>query len=313
MKSLDNNIVLSYRDKEIDNILTKNYPEIPYTLHYNHNEESFVKLNRNFTVPHFPIHHDSDLETPAKAYLTSLKQLLNQILPLTGSIFKNLKYFFNQTDIFHPSLYQIYKYKEQLYLYLLRIDLLFKPGDGNIHETGNNDISNSYTTENLYLESDLIPITGYNSTNGNISSFSIEQNISNTWIGETGRGYTLEGIWIDQELTKYLSKLFLPKGKKSYPYYPFTCKYKTFCHTPADLSPAGIKKHLIYLHKARSFVLPILNEIQEELKEHNFSENLVFFHETKKLVPEFWNKAWTGLNVKTYLNKKEMKEFLVEF
>jgi len=313
MKTLVNNIVLSYKDKEIDTLLSKAYPEITYTLHYNHNEESFVKLNRNFTVPHFPIHHDSDLKTPEKAYLTSLKQLLNQILPITGSIFKNLKYFFNQTEVFHPCFYQIYKYKEQLYLYLLRIDLLFKPGDGNILEKGSNDISSSYITDNLYLESDLIPITGYDSMNGDISSFLIEQNISDTWIGETGRGYMLEGIWMDLELTKYLSKLFLPKGKKNYPYYPFTCKYRTFCHTPAELSPASIKKHLLYLHNARTFVLPILNEIQEELKEHSFSEDLVFFQEIKKTVPKFWNKVWTRLNVKTYLNKSEMKEFLVEF
>jgi len=313
MKTSINDIVISYTDNEIDDILTKEYPELPFTCHYNHNEESFVKLKTNFTVPHFPIHHDFDLKTPKQDYLTALKQLLNQILPYTGSIFKNLKYFFKQTEIFHPYFYQIYKYKEQLYLYLLRIDLLFKPGDGNILETGSNDVSNSYITDNLYLESDLIPITGYNSRDGNILNFSIEQNISDTWIGETGRGYMLEGIWMDLELTKYLSKLFLPKGQKTYPYYPFTCKYRTFCHTPANLSSGSIKKHLLYLHSARQFILPILNEIQEELKENSFSEDLAFYQETKKKIPEFWNKVWTGLKISTYLNKMDMKEFLVEF
>ena len=313
MKTTVNNIVVSYTDNEIDNILTKEYPEVPFSCHYNHNEESFVNLKTYFTVPHFPIHHDSDIKIPEQDYLSALKQLLKQIIPYTGSIFNNLKYFFNQSDIFHPYFYQIYKYKEQLYLYLLRIDLIFKPGDGNILKTGSNDISNSYTSDNLYLESDLIPITAYNFRDGNISDFSIEQNISDTWIGETGRGYMLEGIWMDRELTKYLSKLFLPKNKKTYPYYPFTCKYRTFCHTPANLSTAGIKKHLLYLHSAKNFILPILNEIQEELRENSFSEELPFYRETKKRVPVFWNKIWSDLNISTYLNKKDMKEFLVEF
>jgi len=313
MKTTITNISISYRSKKIDTILAVKSKKDKFTNHYNQNEEFFIKLETEFIVPNFPIHHDSDKKTPEKTYLDALEKLMTQIIPYTSSIFSKMTYFFDQTEVFHPCFYQIYKYKEQLYLYLIRLDILFKPSDGTIIESGSNDVTNSYKTSHLYLESDLIPITGYNSENGKINGFNIEQNISDTWIGESGRGYMLEGIWMDLELTKYLSKLFLPEGKNSYPYYPFTCKYKTFCHTLADLSVEGRKKHLLYLHTARTYVLPLLDEIQEELKKERFSINLQSFIKLRKKVPEFWNKVWKDLNIKTYLNSKDMKEFLVEF
>ncbi len=308
-----NNIAISYTSKQIDNILAVESKPDNYTNHFNQNEDFFIKLDTYFTVPSFPIHHDSSKAAPKKAYLDALENLMKQIIPYTSSIFSNLTYFFDQTEIFHPFFYQVYKYKEQLYLYLIRLDLLFKPGDGTIVEPGSNDITNVYKTRHLYLESDLIPITGYSSGNGKITGFNIEQIISDTWIGESGRGYLLEGIWMDVELTKYFSRLFLPIGKKTYPYYPFTCKYRTFCHTLTDLSLNGRKKHLLYLHTARAFALPLIGDIQDELKKESFNSNLPTFREMHKKVPPFWINVWKNLNIKTYLNSKDMKEFLVEF
>ncbi len=118
---------------------------------------------------------------------------------------------------------------------------------------------------------------------------------------------------MDLELTKYISKLFLPDGKKVYPYYPFTCKYRTICHTLADLSVNGRKKHLLYLHTARAFALPLIDDIQKELKKDKFNPNLPTFREMRQKVPDFWIKVWKNLNIKTYLNSKDMKEFIVEF
>ncbi|MCF6335259.1 MAG: hypothetical protein L3J12_05930, partial [Spirochaetales bacterium] len=176
------------------------------------------------------------------------------------------------------------------------------------------DVTDFYRTKKLYLESDLIPIVEYTVKNGEIDGFIVEQNISETWIGETGRGYLLEGIWIDQELTKYLSKLFLPENKKFYPYYPFTCKYRTICHTVTDLSPEGRKKHLIYLHSARAFVLPLIDEIQNTLKESStFNREIPSFMEMKKRVPSYWKNVWEPLKVESYLNEQDMKEFLIDF
>ena len=313
MEKALNKITISSTSKRIANILEMESKNSTFTYHFNQNEESFIKLETEFIVPHFPIHHDSEIIFPEGPYLEAIENLLKQIIPYTDSIFSNLTYFFDQTEIFHPCFYQIYKYKEQLYLYLLRLDLIYKPSDGVIIETGSNDVSSSYRSSHLYLESDLIPISDYTSDNGIISEFNIEQNISETWIGETGRGYLLEGIWMDQELTKYLSKLFLSENKKTYPYYPFTCKYRTLCHTVTDLSPSGRKKHLLYLHSARAFALPLLDKIQEALKENSFDKELPAFREMKEKVPKYWNSVWEPLTVKTYLNSNDMKEFLIGF
>ncbi len=313
METTLNNIAISYTNKQIDNILAVESKKDTFTNHFNHNEEFFIKLKSEITVPHFPIHHDSGNTTPEKTYMDALEKLLKQIIPFTSSIFSNLTYFFDQSEIFHPCFYQVYKYKEQLYLFLIRLDLHFKPSDGIIVEAGSNDVTNAYKTNHLYLESDLIPITGYSSKNGKITGFKIEQNISDTWIGESGRGYLLEGIWMDLELTKYLSRLFIPAGKKIYPYYPFTCKYRTICHTLADLSVNGRKKHLLYLHTARAFALPIIEDIQEELKHDSFNSNLPTFRKMHQKVPVFWINVWKNLSIKTYLNSKDMKEFLVDF
>ncbi len=314
MEKILNKIEISSTSKRIDDILKAGNTTGEYTYHYNQNEESFIKLAREFTVPHFPIHHDADLNVPEKAYLNSLEALLKQIVPYTASIFSSLTYYFDKSEIFHPCFYRIYKYRDQRYLYLLRLDLTYKPSDCTIVDSGSNDVTDSYKTKKLYLESDLIPIIEYTTKNGRIDGFSVEQNISETWIGETGRGYLLEGIWMDQELTKYLSRLFLPENKKSYPYYPFTCKYRTICHTVTDLSTDGRKRHLIYLHSARDFVLPLVNEIQNTLKETpTFNRDLPSFKEMKKKVPPFWNKVWEPLRVESYLNKQDMKEFLVDF
>ena len=314
MEKILNKIKISSTSKRIDEILKTKGSAGKYSYHYNQNEESFIKLISEFTVPHFPIHHDAELDLPEKAYLDSLEKLLKQIVPHTASIFSNLTYYFDKSEIFHPCFYRIYKYREQRYLYLLRLDLSYKPSDSVITDPGSNDVTDSYKTKKLYLESDLIPIIEYTTKNGKIDGFAVEQNISETWIGETGRGYLLEGIWIDQELTKFLSRLFLPENKKSYPYYPFTCKYRTICHTVTDLSPDGRKKHLIYLHSARAFVLPRINEIQNVLKETpSFNREHQSFTEMKKKVPSYWNKVWEPLKVESYLNKQDMKEFHIVF
>lgn len=313
MEKTLNKITISSTSERIDNILDVESKNSSYTYHFNQNEESFIKLETEFTVPHFPIHHDSEINFPEQPYLDALENLMKQIIPHTSSIFSNLTYFFDPTEIFHPCFYQIYKYKEHLYLYLVRLDLIYKPSDGTIVESGSNDVTNAYKTNDLYMESDLVPLSEYTSQNGKISGFIIEQNISETWIGETGRGYLLEGIWMDQELTKYLTKLFLSENKKAYPYYPFTCKYRTLCHTVTDLSPNGRKRHLMYLHTARVFALPLLDKIQEALKENSFDKELPAFRKMKEKVPVYWNKVWESLTVKTYLNKQDMKEFLVEF
>ncbi len=314
MEKIGNEIVLRSGFSRIDSILKGEYSQkgTP-SFHYNQNEEFFIRLADSFTVPSFPIHHEVSNPVPEKEYIESLEKLLTQIVPMAGDVFNGVTYFFDPGEIFHPCFYQVFKYKEQLYLYLIRLDLTYRPNDGEILKRGSNDRTIRYKTNKLFLEADLIPLDKVANGEDGIKRLYMEQSISQTWIGETGRGYFIEGIWIDLELTKFITKVFIPAGKRIYPYYPFTCKYRTFCHSLIDLSLEGRKRHLIYHHKAREFILPYLDDIQKALKDESFRDDLPEFKRFKTMIPPFWNKAWESLSVTPYLNEHDMKEFKVVF
>lgn len=314
MEQIGNEIRLYSTIKEI-NTLLKNVDgkERGYTRHYNQNEEFFIKLSKSFTIPQFPIHHEVTNPKPKAEYVSALTTFLGQVVPLIPSVFTRMTYFFDPAEIFHPSFYQILKYKEQIYLNLLRLDLTYRPNDSKLLKRGTNDRTNLFSTRNLFMEFDLLPLQKIIGEKGIAKSFIVKQNISRTWLGETGKGYHIEGIWMDTELTKFLSKLFIPEGKTTYPYYPFTCKYQTMCHTLFNFSPEGRKKHLIYLHKAEEIVLPEIDKIQNALKNTAFSQDLPEFRQLKTKVPLYWKNVWKQITVNRYLNDNDMKEFSIEF
>lgn len=316
MEAWLNEIPVTSSDSFINELLKKSEtidrsPEV--TRHFNQNEEYFLTLSSEFTVPGFPIHHDIEKKEPEKEYIESLRTLTEQIIPLAPRLFRGLTYYFNPTDILKPAFFQIYRLKDQLFLYLLQIDVTLRTQYGTIIGKGGNDKTHTFKTRSLFLENDLIPLKSYTEENGKFRSFLIEQLVTKTWIGERGQGYFQHGIWIDQELTKFFSKLFLPKGKRTYPFYPFPCKYRTLCHSVLNFDPEGRKRHLSNLFRARSFLLPYFDEIQNTLREENFREDLPLFIKLKEKVPEKWNDVWNPLSVKTYLNEKDMKEFIVDY
>ena len=312
MQNIHDKITVYSPLREIDEIV-QNHSQgtADFTIHFNQNEEFFLKLPSPFTVFPFPIHHDVTVSVPGEAYLASLKKLLLQIVPVLPSVFGRMRYFFNPAEIFHPSFYQVLKYKGQMYLYLLKLDLSYRPNDGELLLRGSNDTTNRFKTNNLYLEGDLIPLKGVGTERGHVQEFILEQNISQTWIGETGRGYFIKGIWMDTELTKFISKLLTPQGKTLYPYYPFTCKYGTICHSLLDLSPKGRKQHLIYLHNARNFLIPALGRIQKALRKTSFHTDMPDFIVLKEKVPPYWNNLWNSFTVQPYLNDQGMKEYVI--
>jgi hypothetical protein len=162
------------------------------------------------------------------------------------------------------------------------------------------------------MEADVIPLKNVIRNNNKIEAFEVKQTISQTWIGETGRGYFVQGIWMDTELTKFFSKLFLPEGKRTYPYYPFTCKYKTMCASLVDLSPEGRKRFVIYLYKALTIIGPQIENIQNALHDTEFSESMEEFKELKHRIPPEWNDKLDSISLKRYLNERDMKEYQIE-
>ncbi len=66
------------------------------------------------------------------------------------------------------------------------------------------------------------------------------------------------------------------------------------------------------LHRVLGFLLPDMEEIQAEMKDTKFSEELPCFRELKARVPPAWYEAWDNLRVEAYLNESDMREFKVE-
>ena len=314
MEQVTNELRFHYTDAVINELL-KNGTDgnKPCSLHYDHNENFFLELEKEFIVPHLPIHHDVRISEPKAAYLNPIQHFIQDLIPLIPQVFAGLTFFFDPAEILRPSFFQLYKVQEQYFLYLLRIDLVFKTHEGEILQRGTNDSTPEYRTRHLFLERDLIPLDHVDIVNGKIRTFLIKQTISQTWIGETGRGYFVQGIWMDNELTKFFSKLFLPKGKRTYPYYPFTCKYRTICHSLLLLDGEGRKLHIKWLIDSIRFILPEIESIQNALKNNEFSENLPYFQNLKEKIPPELTKCWESLKVHQYLNDRDMREFLLEF
>ena len=314
MEKILNEIRLNYTDTEINSILKNSNEDYGKSeKHFNQNEEFFLKLDKDFIVPSLPVHHDIKSAKPSKEYLNGIKDILEQLCAFIPQIFTNLIYFFDPGEILRPCFFQLFRLGDKQFLYLMRIDLTFRIHESEMLNQGSNDFTPEFSSRNLFLEADFIPLQEVKSINNKIAAFIVNQTVSQTWIGETGRGYFVQGIWIDQELTKFFSKLLIPNGIRSYPYYPFSCKYRTICHTVVNLDLDGRKKHLPLLVRAMNFLVPRMREIEKTLKNAEFSIELPYFVEQKKETPPQWKETWKDLSIKPYLNVKDMKEFKIDF
>jgi hypothetical protein len=309
-----NELRVGASDAEINDILNRPAPDggRSPTRHYNQTEDFFLALAGPFTVASIPVHHDFADPRPDDRHTAALKRILGEVVPLAPQVFAGLTYFFDPADLLHPAFFKVYRIEDAQYLYLLKVDLSFRAQDGDILERGTNDVTSTYRTRHLFLESLFVPLERVNTEGDRIVSFVVSQTISQTWIGETGRGYFVQGIWMDLDLTRFFSRLFVPAGTRLYPFHPFVCKYKTVCQNVVDHDSDARRARLPYLHGAMRFLQPRLPEIQEALRGSQFSENMEQFRRIKAEVPPFLSSVWAEYTVETYLNARDMKEYRLE-
>ena len=281
-----------------------------FSLHFNQNEEFFLKLPSEFEVPSLSIHHDIRSRVPEQDYSDSLLMILKQLVSLVPEMFNGLTYFFDPSQNLKPQFYSVYRTQARSYLYLLSIDLTFRAQEGDVITRGTNDRTPAFQTRNLYVVGTILPLRSGDAADE--SQFQVLQTLSETWIGETGRGYFTRGIWIDDDLTKFFTKLMIPRGKRIYPYYPFACRYKTICRSLVELQPEKRELALPSLDNALEYLLPAIDEIQNELKDKDFSEQIPLFRDLKEKVPSDWYAPFKNLKVEVYLNQNDMREFRVE-
>lgn len=303
-------IRLSPAMNAINELFGREAPQaVSYSRHFNQNEDFFLRLGREFVVPSFPIHHEITQLTPAKSYVETLHSLIDTLQQLIPSVFEGLTCFFNPAEVLRPSFFQVFRVDGVHYLYLLRLDLVFRPQTHTVVEAGSNDTTPVYRTSDLVVEVDVLPLTELTADDAGHRVAVVDQMISDTWIGETGRGYFVQGIWLDTDLSKFFTKLTVAPGKRMYPYYPFSSKYRTICHHPIALSHAGRRTAVPRLHRLREFLKPHLETIEQSLREAEFSEAMPEFTTLRDAAPESWREWWNELTMNVYLNEQDMKEF----
>ena len=286
--------------------------ERPLSRHFSQTEEFFVRTQDEYRVPRLAIHHDVRRPEPDPGYLARLGEVLSQLLQLAPQLWRGLTYLFDPAEVLRPSFFQLHRLGERRYLYLLRLDLAYRPQSHRVLERGDNDLSPAYSTRELYLESSLIPLQGVETENGRVDGLLIDQAISNTWVGETGRGYFVQGIWMDNDLTRFFSRLLLPAGQRTYPYFPYLCRYRTLCRSLVRFSAAEREAALPQLERAYGFLKPVMGRVESALKGGEFSEDNPVFRELKSRIPESWYLPWEGLRVEAYLNEYDHKEYRIE-
>jgi hypothetical protein len=309
----DNVIRCTYTDPIINDLLKQTGSDGgTFSRHYNQVEEFFIRFDKNYRVPQLPIHHDVRVPVPEPRYVQLLAEVLERLIPLAPQLFADLTYMFDPTEILRPSFFHLYRLDTSQYLYLLKLDLMYRPQAHGLIQKGSNDLTAAYSSDSLFVEATCIPLREVQTQSGKIGTFVIDQTISNTWVDEIGRGYLVQGIWMDNDLTKFFSKLFLPEGKRTYPFYPYICKYKTICQNLIDPDPPTRNELLPYLHSALQYLRPVMPEIEAALKEGEFSEDLETFRKLKHAVPPPWIEIWNGLHLEVYLNNRDLKEYRID-
>jgi hypothetical protein len=310
-----NEIRVAFPDPEINGLIEA-IPEaatdLDFLIHYSQNEELFLELGAELLVPRFPIHHDVRKDEPSAPYAYAMRDVVRQLVEMLPASFTGLTYFFDPLESHKPRFYRLYKIEDATYLYMLRVDLMYRPFEAEIVESGSNDVAPAFRTKRIFMESELIPLDAVMWEQGRAKAFKVKQLVSNTWIGETGRGYQVHGVWMDDDLSKFFSKLVLPSGARTYPFYPLFCKYKTVCAESPSPSPEYRKLMLPLLHRSISFLAPEIERIQNSLRNQPFSEKMPEFEELRARIPASWRDALGGVSTKAYLNARDMKEFSLE-
>jgi hypothetical protein len=283
-----------------------------FTRHFNQVEEFFLRLDGEFAVPRLPIHHDVNRATPEEDYAGVLQEVLGQLLGIVPQVFRGLTHLFDPADTLRPTFFSVYRVEQRRYVYLLHLDLTYRPQVHRVLTRGSNDFSPAYSTDHLFLEGTLAPLAEVISHDGKVEELRIEQSISETWVGEVGRGYFVQGIWIDNDLTRFFSKLLTPPEARLYPFYPFTCRYKTVCQSVIHLDPPGRQRAVPLLHRALDLLRPALPEVEASMRSRDFSVDIPVFQKLKAQVPKSWYRAWEGLSMERYLNEQDMTEFRID-
>ncbi|GAB6090484.1 hypothetical protein [Spirochaeta dissipatitropha] len=289
--------------------------ELPdFTAHFSQTEEFFIQLEDEIQIPRLPIHHDVREMRPAPEMDDALSDAIGTAISAVPGLFRGMNCFFLPQDPIKPGFYSLSRFQGKLYMTLIRLDLSFRPNQFAVIRQGTNDISSAYSCRRLYIEADILPVNELIKGDDRFHDQAvISRSISDTWIGESGRGYLIQGIWIDRDITKFLSKAISPPDTRMYPYFPLNCKYQAICHNLVQILPESRKQIVPKLHNFQGLLQDYIGSIQKVLKTDTFRSDLPLLKEIQQKIPRSWNEYLENVRLEPYLNENSQKEFRIHY
>ncbi len=278
-----------------------------YTRHFTNDEQFFLKFETPITVPALPIHHDVRIKDPDPRYIERVREVMQQIAPLMPDVLSGVRYFFDPSDIGRPAFWRPVETGQMTFAYVVRLDLRFRPAVHRVLEGGTNDRAPAFATDELLLEADLVPVSDETE-----QSVWVREVFSETWIGETGRGYFVQGIWIDRDVSRFLSATVTPGNHRTYPFFPITCKYRSMCLSMAEFGRDAPERYSRLLKGIFAVLAPRAREIEEALKATEYDPTLTLLQQIRSELPKSLLAPFGRFATRPYLNDRDMREFVLE-
>lgn len=281
--------------------------DIPASSHFSVDEQFFLKLSDPIRIPRFPVHHDVRNPVPDEEYLGSLTPALTELIDRSPGLFRACRYSFDPAYPHEAVFYRLLNAGSESFVYIFRVSLSFVPRMHVVVEKGTNDYTASYWTNRIPVDALIMPVARVDS-----DAIRVERYISSTWIGETGRGYLTQGIWVDRDFSKILSRIVNPNSSRTYPWFPVSTRYNTISYRPIELTMGAIDELTQHVATIRHSLAPRMSEIESLLRSGDREALSGLAERLASAFPEGERERYRGIRTKAYLNEFDQKEYQIE-
>jgi hypothetical protein len=310
MDKLTGEIQVTYSDPQINESLKQKAAEpTKYTRHFTDDEDFFLKVPSPLQVKSLPINMDPS-DPLRRDYVVTMRNVASQLAGLIPSVISGLVHVHDPSSHLRPMFLKLFTLGGKRYVFLVRVDLTYRPRHHHVIERGTNDKTASYWTTLIFMEADLFPVSKVWTKEGKLAGVQIEQLFKSTFVGESGEGYKTQGVWLDKEITREYSKLVTPTDYNHHPYYPLVCKYQSICHPLVHFSRDALSRGVRLLHDA----LPLVKEtivVDPASGEDGVGVPRIepSTNENWKEIRRRWLPVWKRFTVRGYFDDDSRREY----